>query len=186
MQMFQVYGLDRVFVHKLHHPPCCLGNFADYGRQVHEGDRDTRSQSQNEEGPPLLSLQGTSVRFRRNLPHWSISEGLIRWCLSVIMRFTYSFFCWWSFTGQVSVKFILPCHFKLRHQKRRPFISDRDVCQNDFWTLRWLSAVFVFQIKDILLGFQSDKWSLNNHDAIEIKSKGFYASSVTIPYTFRI
>ena len=69
MQMFQVYGLDRVFVHKLHHPPCCLGNFADYGRQVHEGDRDTRSQSQNEEGPPLLSLQGTSVRFRRNLPH---------------------------------------------------------------------------------------------------------------------
>ena len=54
--------------------------------------RDTRSQ--NEEGPPLLSLQGTSVRFRHNLPHWSISEGLIRWCLSVIMKFTYSFFCW--------------------------------------------------------------------------------------------
>ena len=80
--------------HKLSHPPCCLGNFADYGRQVHEGDRDTRSQSQNEEGSPLLSFQGTSVRFRHNLPRWSISEGLIGWCLSVIMKFTYSFFCW--------------------------------------------------------------------------------------------
>ena len=35
----------------------------------------------------------------------------------------------------------------------------------------------------MLLGFQSrDKWNLNNYDAIEIKSKGFYASSVTIPY----
>ena len=53
--------LDRFFFLKLHHPPCCLGNFADYGRQVHEGDRDTRSQSQNEEGPSFLSLQGTSV-----------------------------------------------------------------------------------------------------------------------------
>ena len=77
MQIFQVYRLDRVFFHELHHPPCCLSNFSDYGRQFHEGDRDTRSQSQNEEGPFLLSLQGTSVRFRRNLPHWSISEGLI-------------------------------------------------------------------------------------------------------------
>ena len=89
MQMSQVYRLDRVFFHKLHHPPCCLGNFADYGLQFHEGDRDTRSQSQNDEGPSL-----TSVRFRHNLPHWSISEGLIRWCLSVIMKFPYSFICW--------------------------------------------------------------------------------------------
>ena len=33
------------------------------------------------------------------------------------------------------------------------------------------------------MGFQSrDEWSLNNHDAIEIKSKESYASSVTIPY----
>ena len=28
----------------------------------------------------------------------------------------------------------------------------------------------------------NDKWSLNNYDAIEIKSKGFYASSVTQQY----
>ena len=70
MQMFQVYRLDRVSFHKLHHPPCCLGNFADYGRQFHDGDRDTRSQSQNEDGPSLLSLQGTSVKLtRHNLPH---------------------------------------------------------------------------------------------------------------------
>ena len=76
MQMFQVYRLDRVFFHELHYLSCCLGNFADYSRQFHEGDRDTRSQSQNEEGPFLLSLQGTSVRFRRNLPQLSISKGL--------------------------------------------------------------------------------------------------------------
>ena len=44
--------------HKLHHPPCCLGNFADYGRQVSEGDRDTRSQSQNEEGFLFYPFKG--------------------------------------------------------------------------------------------------------------------------------
>ena len=31
-------------------------------------DSDTRSQSQNEEGLPLLSMQGTTVRFRHDLP----------------------------------------------------------------------------------------------------------------------
>ena len=142
--MFQVYRFDRVFFHKLHYPPCCLGNFADYGRQFHEGDRDTRSQSQSEEGPFLLSLQGSFERFRRNLPHWRISEGLIRWCLFVIMKFTYSFFCWWSFTGQVIVKFTLlqrmlqcfftKCYFKLRSRKRRPLISEREVCQM-YWCI---------------------------------------------------
>ena len=41
----------------------------------------------------------------------------------------------------------------------------------------------VFQNFGMMLEFQSrDKRSLNNYDAIEIKSKGFYASSVTIPY----
>ena len=60
---------------------------------------------------------------------------------------------------------------------------ESDVRPNDFRTLRWLSTVFVFQNFDMMLEFQSrDKWSLNNYDAIEIKSKGFYASSVTIPY----
>ena len=35
----------------------------------------------------------------------------------------------------------------------------------------------------MMLGFQSrDKWSLNNYETIEIKNRGFYASSVTIPY----
>ena len=35
----------------------------------------------------------------------------------------------------------------------------------------------------MMLEFQSrDKRSLNNYDAIEIKSKGFYASSVITPY----
>ena len=79
--------------------------------------------------------------------------------------------------------FFTKCYFKLRHRKRRPFISESDVRPNDFRILRWLSTVFVFQNFGMMLEFQSrDKWSLNNYDAIEIKSKGFYASSVTIPY----
>ena len=42
---------------------------------------------------------------------------------------------------------------------------------------------FLFKNLDMLLELHSrDKWGLNNYDAIEIKSKGFYASSVTIPY----
>ena len=60
MQMPQVFRLDRVFFHKLHHPPCCLGNITDYSRQFHEGDRESRSQSRYEEGPSFLPLQGTS------------------------------------------------------------------------------------------------------------------------------
>ena len=79
MQMSQVYRLDRVFFHKLYHPPCCLGNFADYSREVHEGDRDTRSQSLNEEGPSHLSLQSTSVRFGHNpsLKHQRRSDKMV-------------------------------------------------------------------------------------------------------------
>ena len=35
----------------------------------------------------------------------------------------------------------------------------------------------------MMLGFQScDKGSLNNYNAMEIKSKGFYVLSVTLPY----
>ena len=75
------------------------------------------------------------------------------------------------------------CHFKLRNWKRQPFISESDVRQNDLRTPRWLSTGFVIQSFDMMLGFQSrDKGSLNNYDAIEIKRKGFYASSVTLPY----
>ena len=47
------------------------------------------------------------------------------------------------------------CHFKLRHRKRRPFISERDVRQSDLRTTRWLSTVFAFQILDTMLGLQS-------------------------------
>ena len=36
-------------------------------------------------------------------------------------------------------------HFELRNRKRRLFISERDVRQNDFRTPRWLLTVFVFQ-----------------------------------------
>ena len=85
------------------------------------------------------------------------------------------------------------CHFKLRIEPETlTLIYERDVCQNDFLTPRWLSAVFVSRNDmifvswndfDVMLRFQSrDKWSLNNYDAIEIKSKGFYALSVTLLY----
>ena len=57
MQMSQVLSKNRVFLHKLHHPPCCFGNFADWGRQFYGDDRDSGSRSQNEEGPSPLSLQ---------------------------------------------------------------------------------------------------------------------------------
>ena len=42
--------------------------------------------------------------------------------------------------------------FKLRHRKRRPFISERGFRQNDFQTPRWLSTVFVFQNLGMMLG----------------------------------
>ena len=178
-------SINRVFLHILHHPPCCLCNFTDWGRQFHEDERDIWSLL-------VYPFKVTSAGFWRNLPQWSISKSLMRWCLSVIMKFSYSFFCWFSFKGQVSRKFILPfkgfnsvffskCYFKRGHRKRRPFISECDVHQNDFRTLRWLSTVFVYQNFDMTLGFQSRDKSLNNYYAIEIKSRGFYASSVTIP-----
>ena len=70
-----------------------------------------------------------------------------------------------------------------RHRKRWLLISECGVRRNDFRTPRWLSTVFVFKNLDIMLGLQSrDKWSLNICDAIEIKSKGFDASSVIIQY----
>ena len=66
--MSLVFSINRVFFHKSHHPLRCLDNCADYGRQSHEDDRDTRSQSQNEEGLSRLFLQVTSVEFWHNLP----------------------------------------------------------------------------------------------------------------------
>ena len=48
-------------------------------------------------GPSLKMKKGLHVylsKFWHNLPHWGISTVLIGWCLSVIMKFSYSFFCW--------------------------------------------------------------------------------------------
>ena len=69
MQMSQVLGINRVFLYKLHHPPRYSGNFADYSRQFHDDDRDTWSQSQNEEGPLVYPFEVTSAGFWHNLPH---------------------------------------------------------------------------------------------------------------------
>ena len=78
------------------------------------------------------------------------------------------------------------CLFKLGHRKRRPlflyaiFVKMISELQGGF------QQFFLFKNLDMLLEFLSrDKWGLNNYDAVEIKSKGFYASSVTI-HTFRI
>ena len=43
--------------------------FADYGQQFHEDDRDTWSQSQSEEGPLVYPFKVTSAGFWHNLPH---------------------------------------------------------------------------------------------------------------------
>ena len=49
------------------------------------------------------------------------------------------------FPIQRTLQFFLTIrHFKLRNEPETPtFISERDVRQNDFRTLGWLSAVFV-------------------------------------------
>ena len=53
--------------------------------------------------------------------------------------------------------FFTKCYFKLRHRKRRPFISECDVRPNGFQQF-----FFLFQNFDAMLGFQSrDRWSLN-------------------------
>ena len=83
IQMSQVLSINRVFLHKLHHPPCCFGNFADWGRQFYGDDRDSGSQSQNEEGPSPLSLQSD---FRRilaqpsSLRHQQRSDTMVPFC----------------------------------------------------------------------------------------------------------
>ena len=148
-------------------------------------------------GPSCPSLQETSVRFRHNLPslkHQQRSDRMVSLrdyeiCLLflLLVKFHGSGKCEVILPYKGFDNIFLPCAIlSFRRRKRRPFISEHDFRQNDFRTPRWLSTVFVFQNLDMFLEFQSrDKWGLNNYDAIEIKSKGFYASSVTI-HTFRI
>ena len=192
--MSQVLSINRVFLHKLHHPPCCLGNFADWGRQFYEDDRDTWSQSQNEEGPSPLTLQSD---FRRilaqpsSLKHQQRSDTMVPFRAYEI---SFLFLLLVKFHGsgksemyapvqRILQFFFLPSAILSLDTETATLYFESDVRPNDFRTLRWLSTVFVFQNFDMMLEFQSrDKWSLNNYDAIEIKSKGFYASSVTIPY----
>ena len=87
MQMSEVFSINRVFFRKLHHPPCCLSNFPDYGChydcQFHEDDSDTRSQSQNEAEPTRPFLQGTTVGFRHktsSLKHQQRSDKMVSFC----------------------------------------------------------------------------------------------------------
>ena len=87
----------------------------------------------------------------------------------------------YSLVQKILQFFYTMCHFELRNRKHRSFISDRDVCQNDSPSPRWLLAVFVFQNFDMIWGLSD-----YNYDAIEVKSKGFYVSSVKIPYVQNI
>ena len=162
--MSPVLSINRVFLHKLHHPPCCLGNFADWGRQFYEDDRDTWSQSQNEEGPSPLSLQSD---FRRilaqpsSLKHQQRSDTMVPFRAYEI---SFLFLLLVKFHGSGKSEMYSPvqrnftvfftkCYFKLRHRKRRPFIFESDVRPNDFRTVRWLSTVFVFQNFDMMWNF---------------------------------
>ena len=103
-------SINRVFLHKLHHPPCCLGNFADWGRQFYEDDREIWSQSQNEEGPSPLSLQSD---FRRILAQ-SISKGLIRWCLFRAYEISFLFLLLVKFHGSGKSEMYSPVQRILR------------------------------------------------------------------------
>ena len=46
-----------------------FGQFYRIRPNFHEDDRDSQSQSQNEEGSSRLSIQVISLGFRHNLPH---------------------------------------------------------------------------------------------------------------------
>ena len=43
--------------------------------------------------------------------------------------------------------FFTMCHFKRRHRKRRPFISERDIRQNGFRTPSWHQQFLYFKIR---------------------------------------
>ena len=165
MQMSQVLSINRVFLHKLHRPPCYLGNFADYGRQFHEDDHDTWSQSQNEEGPSRLSLQSDFCRILAqpsSLKHQQRSDKVvplrdyeISFLFLLLVKFHRSGKSEiYSPVQRIIQCFFTKCYFKLRHRKRRHFISECDVRPNGFQQF--------FLNFDAMLGFQSrDRWSLN-------------------------
>ena len=190
MKMSQVFSINRVFLHKLHQPPCCLGNFADWRRQFHDYDRDTRSQSQNEEGPSRLSLQMTSVWFWHNLPHWGISKGLIRWwnyeiylLFLLLVKFHVSGKCEiYSPVQRILQCFSLCVILSVDTENADPLFLNVIFVKMVSELQGGINSFCISKL-DMMLGLQSrDKWSLNNCDAIEIKSIGFYASNVTIPY----
>ena len=129
--MSQVLSINRVFLHKLHHPPCCLGNCADWGRQFYEDDRDTWSQSQNEEGPSPLTLQSD---FRRILAQPSSLKHQQRSDTMVPFRdyeISFLFLLLVKFHGSGKSEmyapvqsilqfFFIKCYFKLRHGNGDP------------------------------------------------------------------
>ena len=190
MQMSKLFNINGIFFHKSRHPSCCSGNLPT--RIVTLGP--SLKTNQCLIGYPVKRLPedfGTSFLVEASTKVWQ--DGVFAWLWNLLTLSSagkVSRVRWvWSYSPvqRIWQYFFTMCHFKLRYRKRRPFIYERDFRQNDFRTPRLLSTVFVLQNLDMMLGFQSrDKWSLNNYDAIEIKSKWFYVSSVTIPCTFRV
>ena len=152
MQMSQVLSINRVFLHKLHHPPCYLGNLPT------TADNFTRMIVTL--GPNLKAKKGLSSIPSKWLPQDFGTIFLTKASARVWYDGASSWL--WNFpplssAGKVPqvrwvgnlfsrskdfTMFFTRCYFKLRHRKRRPFISEWDVRSNDFRTLRRLSTVF--------------------------------------------
>ena len=161
--MSQVLSINLVFLHKLYHPSCYLSNFVNWDRQFHEDDRDTWSQSQNEEGPSRLSLQSD---FRRILAQPSSLKHQQRSDTMVPFRdyeISFLFLLLVKFHGSGKSEMYSPVQRILECLLPNVILSletengdpESDVRPNDFRTLRWLSTVFVFQNFDMMLEFQS-------------------------------
>ena len=92
--MCRVFSINRVFFHQLPHPPFYSGNFADYANNFTRMIVTLSPSLKTKRAFSFIPLSNFRRSKRQKLPLWSFSKGLIRWCLTVIMKFTYSFSCW--------------------------------------------------------------------------------------------
>ena len=88
LQMSEIYGLDRVFFHKLHHPPCCLGNFADYGRGVSKPKTEDRRPKTEDRRP---KAEGRRPKAEDRLDLWPPSHFELGFFASRIGRLEIEF-----------------------------------------------------------------------------------------------
>ena len=141
MQMFQVYRLDRFFFHKLHYPPCCLGNFADYGRRGWSWHsvpvskrRGAFSSILSGEFCKIKAQPASLTHQRRSDKMVSFRDYEIYLLFLLLVKFHGSGNCEIYSPAKDVTVFFTKCYFKLRNRKRRPLISERDVCQM-YWCI---------------------------------------------------